>query len=461
MGVSSALDAARSGLAAASLAIETTSNNVANAATEGYSRQSVDLSNADPVRIGGVQLGSGVVAERIARASDRFLTGQIVEESGSSSGATSRQEVLVLAESWLADSEVEGLTSRLQGVFDAMKEASADPGDSTYRTSVAYAADAFASTMRRTATALSDLVKDVEDKLETLVEGANTLLEQVASLNQRIVASGDPAGAADLLDQRDRLLTEIAQAIGTTARVNTDGTATVMLGGHALVTGVESRTLEVGEDDDGDLLVSLTAGAGSIDVSDELGGEVGGNVRGIEDVNGYLERLDDLAEELADAFNEVHNAGYDRDGTAGADFFEVTSTDGHASMGFSFNADLLDDPTLLAFASDSSANVGDGGTLESLIDIETSDAFVDDSTTAEKAFMSLLSDVGADVVAATTDAEHAEAVLADLQGLRDAIAGVDLDEEASNLIKFQAAYQAAAKVLRATDQMLQNLMDVV
>ena len=461
MGVSSALDTARSGLAAASLAIETTSNNVANAATEGYSRQSVDLSNNDPVRIGGVQIGTGVVAQSIERASDRFLASQIVEESGSASSAVARQEVLVLAESWLADSEVEGLTSRLQGVFDAMKEATANPGDYTYRTSIAYAAEGFASTMRRTATALSDLVKDVEDKLDTLVDGANTLLEQVASLNQRIVASGDPSGAPDLLDQRDRLLTEIADALGTTSKLNADGTASVMLEGHALVNGVESRTLEVGEDDDGNLLVALTAGNGRINVSDTLGGKVGGSIEGIEDVEGYLSRLDDMAEELADAFNEVHNAGYDQDGTAGGDFFGVSSTAGHSAMGFTFSEDLLDDPTLLAFAADSSANIGDGGVLDDLIDIETSDSFVDDSTTAEKALMSLLSDLGADVVAATMDADHASAILADLQGLRDAIGGVDLDEEAANLIKFQAAYQAAAKVLRTSDAMLQTLMDIV
>jgi len=459
MGVSSALDTARSGLSAASLAIETTSNNVANAATEGYSRQTVDLANNDPVRVGGVQQGTGVVATAIARASDRFLTGQIVEESGTGASASSRQEVLVLAESWLADSEVEGLTQRLQGVFDAMSEATADPGDNTYRTSLAYAADSFATTVRRTASALNDLVNDVEDKLETLVEEANTLLEQVASLNQRIVASDGTA--ADLLDQRDRLLNEIAGAIGTTARIGADGTATVMLGGHAIVSGIESRGLEVDEDDDGDVFVALTAGAGRIDMSSVIGGNVGGNVEGIEDVSGYLSRLDDLAEELADAFNEVHNAGYDLNGDAGEDFFELASTSGHAAMGFTFNSDLLDDADLLAFASDSSAAVGDGGNLSDLIDIESSDLFDDDTTTAEKVLMSLLSDVGADVVDATMDAEHANAVLADLQGLRDSIAGVDLDEEASNLIKFQAAYQAAAKVLRATDSMLQTLMDVV
>ena len=458
MGVSSALDSARSGLSAASLAIETTSNNVANAATEGYSRQSVDLANNDPVRISGVQLGTGVVAESIDRASDRFLTSQIVEEAGSASSAETLRDVLVLAESWLADSEVEGLTSRLQGVFDSMQAATADPGDATYRSSVANAADSFATSFQRTATALSDLIKDVEDKLDTMVEGTNSLLEQVAGLNQRIVASD---GAADLLDQRDRLLAEIAEVIGTTARINTDGSATVMLGGHALVSGVESRSLEVGEDDDGDLVVTMTAGNAGINVGDELGGSVGGNVRGVEDIEDYLERLDDLAEELADAFNDVHAAGYDRDGNAGADFFEVTASDGHSAMGFTFNASLLDDPTLLAFAADSSANIGDGGNLEDLLALETSDVFVDDSTTAEKALLSLLSDVGADVVAATTDADHASAILADLQGLRDAIAGVDLDEEAINLIKFQAAYQAAAKVIRATDTMLQNLMDIV
>lgn len=461
MGVSSALDTAATGLNAAKLAIETTSNNVANSATEGYSRRSVDLSVSDSVTLSGVQVGTGVTAERIERASDRFVTGQIVEETGTAASHEARYEVLVRAESWLADSEVDGLTSRLQSVYDALTAASADPGDDTLRSTVAYAADGFASAMRRAGSALNTLHSDVEEQLDTLVEEANSLLTQVARLNERIVASGDAAGAADLLDQRDAALAELASYLGTTAVIGSDGTATVLLGGHAVVSGIEAREVSVGEDDDGDVTLGIRAASGSLDVTSSVGGEVGGSLDGMDLVSGYLAALDSLAEDLEEAFNTVHSAGYDRNGDAGADFFEIASDAGHASMGFTFNSDLLDDGDLLAFAGAATAAIGDADNLSDLMDLESEELFDEDSATAGETLLSLLSEVGADVVAAANDAEHASVVLSDLQSLRDAIAGVDLDEEAADLIRFQAAYQAAAKVLRATDDMLSTLLDIV
>ncbi|MCP4810559.1 MAG: flagellar hook-associated protein FlgK [Proteobacteria bacterium] len=461
MSVSSALDTAATGLQAARIAIETTSNNVANAATEGYSRRSVDLSNGDAVTVGGVQVGTGVVAERIERAADRFVTGQIVEETGLSSSHEAQHEVLVRAETWLADSEVDGLTSRLQSVYDALTAASADPGDETFRSTVAYAADSFASTLRRAGSALDTLVSDVEQQLDSVVEESNSLLQQVARLNERIVATGDVAGAGDLLDQRDAALTELAAALGTTARISADGTATVLLGGHAVVSGIEARTVQLGEDDDGLVRLELEAGNGAIDVTSSTGGKIGGSLEGVEQVRGYLSDLDELAQDLADAFNDVHNAGYDRNGDSGADFFTVGTGEAHAALGFTFNEDLLDDPDLLAFAEDSTATIGDGGNLAELVDLEGEELFDSDSATAGETLLGLLSTVGADVNAAGDAAEHAALVLSDLQGLRDSISGVDLDEEAADLIRFQAAYQAAAKVLRATDDMLSTLLDIV
>lgn len=460
MGVSSALNTAATGLAAARIAIETTSNNVANAGTEGYSRRSVDLSNGDAVTIGGVQVGSGVVAQRIERASDQFVTGQIVTETGNAASAEARLEVLVRAESWLSDSEVDGLTSRLQSVYDALTAASADPGDDTFRSTVAYAADSFASAMRRAGAALDTLMSDTQEQLTTQVDEANALLEQVARLNERLVASGDVAGAGDILDQRDAALAELASYLGTTSRIASDGTATVLLGGHAVVSGVEAREVTLGEDDDGNSTLSLAAASGSVGVTGSVGGKLGGALEGIEDVQSYLDSLNDLATDLDDAFNTVHAAGYDRNGDAGSDFFSVAST-GSAALTFTFNQDLLDDPDLLAFASASTATVGDGGNLEDLIGLESEELFSDDSATAGESLLALMSQVGADVASATADAEHTSVILSDLEGLRDAISGVDLDEEAADLIRFQAAYQAAAKVLRATDDMLQTLLDIV
>jgi flagellar hook-associated protein 1 FlgK len=461
MGLTSALVTARTGLSAASIGIEVTSNNVANAGTEGYSRRSVVQSTADPAQIGGLTVGRGVSVDRLGRAADSFLTQSITAAQGEASASASERDVLLLAESWFNDSEVDGLTSRLQSVFDSLKAATADPGDDTFRRSVAYTADQFASSLSRTATALTDLSTQTAEQIESSVEGVNEVLSEIASLNQRIISTGDPQGAGDLLDQRDTLVRSLSDILGVTTRIGDDGTATVLVGGHAVVSGVDYREISVGTDDEGMPKVLVAVDNGFIDVTDELEGEVGGALTALDAIDGYLDVLDGLAEDLTDAFNDVHGAGFDRNGDAGLDFFETDSSAGRLSTTFSFNSELLDDPMLLAFAGASSAVAGDGDNLAELLALEDSKVFDDDTATAEGVLIGLTTTIGSDVAAAEARAAHEAAVLGDLDSMRDSLAGVDLDEEAANLIKFQAAYQAAAKVLRATDELLGTLMDLV
>lgn len=457
MGVLSTLSSAHSGLKAASVALDAAANNVANASTDGYSRRSVRLENTDPVQIGSNWRGTGVAVAGVDRAHDLFVSRQLVAATGEQAYAESEYEVLMLSESWFNDVEIDGLPTMLQDIYDALTQATQDPSDQTLRRAVGNASVAFADSVTRTAASLVELQTQVQDRISGELDEVNQRIQNIASLNVSIIASqGD---AADLLDQRDRELGALAEQVGVDYHLEEDGSATVLLGGHAVVNGIEARTLTV-EHGSGESDFYLSVDSGRVGVDASVGGALGGMSGALDRVEGYLDDMDLFVQELSAQFNDQHALGFDASGAAGQDWFETGTVGDHLSLGFAFNVDLLDDPTLFAFAADPSAAAGDGGNLRSLLEMEA-DADFTGSLSGEQSLLNLISTVGEDTATARRISEQTGVVLTDLQGVRDAISGVDLDEEAAGLIEFQASYQAAAKVLRTSSELFDTLMQAV
>lgn len=459
MGISSALNAARTGLSAASMGIETTSNNVANAATEGYSRRAVRTTSGAAVTLGGHARGTGVAIDRISRASDFFITRRIVDTAGDAGEATARRDALVLAESWFSEGEVNGLSTRLQDFYDSLSSASADPGNASARRAVVTAATRFANGISRVASALVDVQTELESRVADVASDTNERLAEVADLNGKILEAGDPDAAAGLIDRRDQVVRGLAEDLGAEIRVDRDtGEATVLLGGVALVQGDRSLEVAAGENSDGELTLLVTS-IGDMDAQASVSGRVGGIMAAWSKIEGYLDQLDSLASDLGQAVNDQHALGYDTDGAAGGDVFTWDSGGEHASTSFEVDGSLS--ASTLAFASDSAGSVGDIGNLQSMLDIESSELFAGSTQSGEQFLNALVSEVGSDVNEAESDVQHFGAVLSDLDSLRDSVSGVDLDEEAAQLIQYQTAYQAAAKMLGAADELMQTLLQVL
>jgi flagellar hook-associated protein 1 len=456
MGITSAMNAARSGLTAASLGIETTSNNVANASTEGYSRRAVRTKGGMAVTMGGNARGTGVAIDRVARATDWFVTKRVVETAGDVGEAQTRRDALALAESWFSEGEVNGISSRLQSFYDTLTTATTDPGNMSARRAVLTEADRFAEGVTRIAGSLVDIQTELEERAEDLASSVNARLEEVAGLNSRILEAGDPDAASDLIDRRDQVARSLAEDIGAELRIDRQtGEASVLLSGMALVQEGEFMTVQAGENDDGEL--TLLVGKGELDLGDDAGGRLGGMVKAWEKVEGYLDDLDSLVGDLGDALNTAHQSGYDLSGTAGDELFTWDTTIEHAATSFALNTDVTAEK--LAFAGDSNGSVGDVTNLKVMLDVEEAELF--SSQTAEQFMNSLVSEVGTDVNEAEADLLHYGAVMSDMDALRDSVAGVDLDEEAADLIKYQTAYQAAAKVMSVADELIATLLQVV
>ena len=211
MSLLTSIHAAHSGLKSASLAIETTAHNVANVATKGFHRRSVERSVADPVNAKGVSLGQGVRVLRVRRATDDLLGVQMVEQRGVSSKSKNTYTALQGIETTFNESNSVGFIQSLDEFFDALGRATSDPSDSGLRMATVRKAETFASTVNRTADTLGQSIDDLASDVRETMEKVNDIAAELLEVNNSLVSSQDTVGAGDLLDKRDMLVNQLAE----------------------------------------------------------------------------------------------------------------------------------------------------------------------------------------------------------------------------------------------------------
>lgn len=456
MSLLTSLQVGARGLAAASAAIAVTTTNVAGAGVEGYARRRVDLRSMDPVRQHGLWVGQGVALVGIHRAGDRLLAQRVASASGDAAYASGLESALSVAEAYVGMTGSTGLPESLDAWFDALGAAAADPSDVGLREEVLAATTRLADVVSTAASGLEATLDGYGEEVEQGLAGVNETLAELASLNAAIAESG---GAADYLDRRDQLLGSLTESIGVDVELAADGQVTVYVGGHAVVSGSQSRTLSVETAADGSATVGLSFGSTTIDVTAAIGGATGAVLQASETVRGYLDTLDTFAFAFANAVNAQHAAGFDATGAAGGAVFTVASTTDGAAASLRIDPTLAADPDRLAFAGSATATAGDGDNLALLLALEDDTATLGGDTPHDW-LSGLVTEVGNDVASAASASESATALLTDLQGALDGITAVNLDDEAVRLIEYQAAYSAASSVISTVDQMLQDLLDL-
>ncbi|MCA9571251.1 MAG: flagellar hook-associated protein FlgK [Myxococcales bacterium] len=437
-----------SGLTAANAALSATSHNVVNSTTPGYQRRSVQQSTSIPTSVGVGMAGRGVSVTGFKRMGSDLVMQQQVAGEGDYARAMATEGGLAPLEPLLDETQVSGPHSALTAFFDSLQQATQDPSDSSNRRVVTARAKNLGRAFRATSEGFDRTLQGQETEMEGKVDRLNAISTKLAAVNRDIIAQDGPA---DLLDERDRILKEAGSIIGATADLEPDGTANLLVQGHAIVSGANARTVSLTDD----MQVAIDAGKGSVVV--DADGELGGLVDAWQITTDLRETLSQTAQAFADAMNAAHAGGFDRNGAAGGDLFTYDAADPAGTLRFSETIDA--DPDLLAFASDATALAGDGGNLPALSAVE--DAGLVGGKSAAEALSGLTREVATHVATARADADTAGMVLDDLDQLQANLAGVDLDEEAANLMMFQTAYQASAKVVQVNDQLLNTLMEMV
>jgi flagellar hook-associated protein 1 FlgK len=301
--------------------------------------------------------------------------------------------------------------------------------------------------------------------LDTNIKGSvseiNRIADQIAALNQQI-ANIEIGGqnANDLRDERDLLLNELSSMIDTTTSEDSDGKVTVLVnGGRPLVQNdvswhLSTETNSLGLQD----IVWLDGAGNSVNLTDTIsGGKMKGwlEVRDVV-VPGYLNNFDDLANEIRLRVNNLHSSGFGLDGSTGNAFFIGTS-----ASDISVNPNILADVDLIAAAGAAAGIPGDNSMAIAIAGLQNELTMSGNTTTFSDFYNSMVSDLGNAVQESSINYERQSAVVNHLNNYRESVSGVSIEEEMVNLIRFQHAYEAAAKLISTADELLETLISMV
>ena len=454
------LSTATSALLTQQRAINVTGNNIANVNTPGYSRQRLNLETGLPTQTGLGMMSYGVTSTDVDRVYDRFLGVQLNNENANLGRWEAQKGMLDRVEVVFDESAGYGLNQALSDFWNSWQDLSLNPEGQTERSVAAATSQGLADAIRQKYGDLEQVQEDIDTAVEGDVEAVNRLAAQIADLNQKIARTEiGGTNANDYRDSRDLALKQLAEIIDIQSFEDAGGQVVVSVGaGRPLVESGNTWQLSTQTNAEGhsDIFWPDVSG-GLVNLSGEIGGgRIGGWLQTRDTkIAGYQDDLDALAQGLISEVNSLHSAGYGLDGTTGTDLFTGT---GAADM--EVNPAVLSDLDLIA-ASAPPGVYGNAGQAIAINALRTSLTMNGGTSTFDAAANSLVSQVGYDVQTAKANASHQADMMTYLENYRESVSGVSLDEEMVNLVKFEAAYNAAAKMVSMADEMLDSLMNMV
>lgn len=452
------LEIARRSLSSQQTALSVTGHNIANANSPGYTRQSAALQATSPYTVPGMnrphgpgQVGTGVEVGAIRRLGDQFIQAEMIKEARNTGYWGSRQQILRQIEVALMEPSDSGVQSALKQYWESLQELHKSPESQAVRSVVVERAGVLAETLRYARSQLLPIQIELDNNIQRVGQRISVLGEQIATLNREI-AQAQVVGYQpnDLLDRRDLLVQEVSNLAGATVSPRNQGMIAVVVGGITLVDGAHSRTL-VAESEPGRANTTRLVWSDLGVPANFDGGEMKSLFEGRDVlIPDQLRQLDNLASTLIAETNALHRQGIGLNGATGLDFF----TGGDASD-IAVNRAIASD--LENIAASLTGDPGDGAMALRLAQLSQAPV-MDGGATFDSYFASVVSRLGVISQKAVRMVEHQSDVANHLSALRESVAGVSLDEEMSNMIMFQHAYAAAARVVNVMDEALETLI---
>lgn len=466
MGSFSTLNTALSGLQAHKAVIDVIGHNISNVNTDGYTRRQVLLEPSVGTRMGSLYDSRfawdnlGVNIAGVNRIRDDFLDQKARAAMAGSAQGTRLDSILGGIETVFPEPSDSSIASKLAAFWNAFADAANSPGAVPQRAAVLAQASNVVSSLHQASADLTAQHTDITNQLSMAVARANTLAHQVADLNDQIraatVANMDPG---DLQDQRDRLVDDLTKLTGATVRQADHNQVDVMLGGSPMVSG--GYVSEISTTNTGALPAPLdtlqvqgTQLRWSADgyVVAGYGGEIGAMVQGVNDViPRYMHELDTIAGALVTSVNAIHQTGQGQDtvNDVNLDFFDPANT---RADNIKLSSDVDGQPSRIALGA-----VG-AGTLDGSIghQLAAAGSAVGSPDALHRAMIGRL---GVEAQAATTRASTQQAFVVEAENQRTSVSGVNLDEEMTNLVMSQRAYESSARLMSVVDSMLDTLIN--
>ena len=460
------LNVARTALITQQKALDVTANNIANVNTEGYSRQRLNMEQNEPVRYEGGTLGTGVRANRtIQRMYDRFLNSQLTDAAAKHGRWQAQGETLEKAELMFDEVSGYGLNNAMSQFWGAWQQLSNNPSGYTERVALVGESRNMTDVFNKLTRDLTQIQKDSDTSIDGAVGDINTLTREIAEINLKIaeIEAGSNHSANDFRDQRDLKLKELSSLINVNSFEDADGYLTVVTAnGRTLVDRVNSWDLTIGLNANGlnDVFWESSSGVLKNITSDISDGKLKGWIEARDTtLPDYLSRLDDMAQTMITAVNTLHSSGLtlaSPPDDTGFDFF--TGTD---ATDIAVNTAVVNNSNLLAAALSSEGVPGGNGNAIAISELQNSLSMSGGTATIDDFYDSLVSDVGRNVSQSRVNTEHQSMISLQLSTYREEVSGVSMDEEMVNMVQFQSAYSAAAKLVNTVDEMLNTLIEMV
>lgn len=418
----SGLGIALRGMQANQTAMEVTSHNISNVNTEGYTRQKAIMQTDNPNQGAFLmgQLGSGVKIVGIERVADTYLENRIQNQNAYLSYWSSKSDILHKVEGDVISLD---LADRLNSFWSSWQKLSLNPDANDIKFVVQQEGEALVDTINAAIGQMLDIRNEINNTISDHVKEVNLLADQIAELNNEISKYTNKGQTPnDLLDRRTMLLKSVVGLTGAAVESNeeNDAMVNVTVGSKMVISGGSVDPLTVDEvEDEADIIDGSIKGL--IDVREK-------------NVNSYLIDLNTLVKNLINGVNDIHDS---------SEFFGGVETE-------EVNGEVL---SKLSMAPDLEINA----TSEKALEVYH--LMANEPVKFRQVVSGLLSKIGMDTKGADAQKLTSEDMLIEMENSRAAVSGVSLDEELTNMLQFQRAYQASAKVLTVIDEMLDTLIN--
>ncbi|HLO99879.1 MAG TPA: flagellar hook-associated protein FlgK [Fimbriimonas sp.] len=450
------IETASRALRAFQRSLDTTSNNIANVNTAGYTRQVVELTPTDPGHEYARKLltiGSGVNVSEINRIRDNQLEHRrhtAFSEQGRSEASLGNLEKV---QSTFLDVQGKGISTALDTFFNAWSAMGSDPTSASAKLEVQNAGRDLSKKISNAYQELSGISTSQDEQIQATLVDIQRLSEDIGQLNSEIkkqlAQGGEPN---DLFDARDTVIAELSQLINVSTHAASDGTISVFSGNLTLVDQVGARDFPTTYD------AATSTVTNSISTWNVSGGKLKGLFDNANTFDTYLTQLDSLANTLRDEVNSIHMSGYTSTGATGQRFFN-DSVPQTGAANFALDANIEASVDNIALGATNAAGDGSIGLgISALRDTKLTNL---GNKTFKNYFSDVLTGVGRAVTVAKTNLETAYALTEQVEAQIQDVSGVNLDDEMAEMLKYQRSYQAAAKVLNVMDQTIGDLIDML
>ncbi|HTB82969.1 MAG TPA: flagellar hook-associated protein FlgK [Candidatus Sulfotelmatobacter sp.] len=464
VGLFNTLDLAKRSLQTQETAIQVTGQNIANVNTTGYSRQTVNITESPDVQTPVGSEGTGTEVAGIDQVVSDLLNSQIQSQNSTSGYWTGQQTALQSAQNGLdeflngsgattgtssssASTTDSGLSGQLSALFNAFSALAASPSLSTEQAAVA-AGQSVTSSFNQISSQLGSLKSTLNSSLTQNVASANKLLSQIAGLNQQISSTEAGGGTANsLLDQREQDLENLSQLVNISTSTDSSGNLDVSISGQMLVAGrTQLDSLQTYDPGNGNLLVQTATGGADLTLT---GGQMQGTIDARDGTLATMQsNLDTLASNLASSVNSIYSAGYNSSGATGGNFFNGTD-----ASDLSVSQSLANDPSTFQLSASATAT-GDNSVAVNLSNLASTTQSGLNSQTFGNYYGSIVANLGNGLSNANTEVTNQSAVGEMLSQQRSSVSGVSLDEELTNMMTFQQAYEASAQVVTTVNTLM-------